>query len=222
VSIPALFVKKNFKMLLATVFSIIAISLLSIIIIGSKPCNDFINSVLFDHLNGKLEGQNPYAFAFQSWNSLALNLFSKDAVINPNPVFDWPAGVFMLKSIIFLILISTLFYALYKLRKHPNLAEYSIVFFSLFVLAFSPASASYHLLLLLFPVSLLIGLQKDNERFIAFLICFLFLFGFSGILFDFINSKVSFLPFRFYRLILLNGFFVMSVLLVTNINSKGK
>ena len=54
VSIPSLLVKKNFRMLIATVLSLIGIALLSIIIIGLKPCNDFINSVLFDHLNGKL------------------------------------------------------------------------------------------------------------------------------------------------------------------------
>ena len=210
VSIPSLFVKKNFRMLMATGLSLLGIALLSIIIIGIKPCNDFINSVLFDHLNGKLEGQNPYAFAFQSWNSLALNLFSKDVIINPDPVYDWPAGVFVLKFVVFFGLISTFCFVIYKLRTHPNLAEYSIVFCSLFALAYSPASASYHLLLMLFPVALLIKLQNDNERFIAFLICFLFLIGFSGILFDFINSRISFLPFRFYRLILLNGFFVMT------------
>ena len=211
VSIPALFIKKNFKMLLATALSLIGVALLSIIIIGVKPCNDFINSVLFDHLNGKLEGQNPYAFASQSWNSLALNLFSKDTVINPNPVFDWPQGIFILKLLVFLGLLSTLVYAIYKLRKHAKLAEYSIVLISFFALAFSPASASYHLLLLLFPIALLINLEKDNEALIAFLVISIFVLGFSGILFNFINSKVSFLPFQFYRLIFLNSFFVTSI-----------
>ena len=211
VSIPALFIKKNFKMLLATALSLIGVALLSIIIIGVKPCNDFINSVLFDHLNGKLEGQNPYAFAFQSWNSLALNLFSKDAILNPNPVFDWPQGVFILKLLVFLGLLSTLVYAIYKLHKHPKLAEYSIILISFFALAFSPASASYHLLLILFPIALLINLHKDNEAFIAFLVISMFVLGFSGILFGFINSKMSFLPFQFYRLILLNSFFVTSI-----------
>lgn len=210
VTLPAFLIRKNFKVIVATGISLVGIIGLSIIIIGIKPCNDFINSVLFDHLNGKLEGQSSYAFAFQSWNSLALNLFSIDPIINPHPVFHWENGVLILKAIIFLGLISTLFYTLYKLRNHENLAAYSIVFLSLFTLAFSPASASYHLLLLLFPVALLIGLQKENERFIAFLICSLFVFGFSGIVFDFVNSKIHFLPFQFYRLILLNLFFVIT------------
>lgn len=214
VTLPAFLIRKNFKAIVATLISLIGIALLSIIIIGTKPCNDFINSVLFDHLNGKLEGQNPYAFAFQSWNSLALNLFSNDSIINPNPVFDWPNGVIILKAIVFVGLISTLIYTLHRLNNHPDLSAYSVVFLSLCALAFSPASASYHLLLLLFPVALLIGLQKENERFIAFLICSLFVFGFSGIVFDFVNSKISFLPFQFYRLILLNLFFVMTAIFV--------
>jgi len=220
VSIPSLLVNRNFKMLVATAISLIGIALLSIIIIGTKPCNDFINSVLFDHLNGNLEGQNPYAFAFQSWNSLALNLFMKDAILNPNPVFDWPQGVVIFKAIVFLVMISVLVYSIFGLRDHPRLSEYSIVFLSFFALAFSPASASYHLLLLLFPGALLIGLQKGNESLISFLICSLFVLGFSGILFDFINSKISFLPFRFYRLIILNVFFVGSVFLVAKTNVR--
>lgn len=210
VTLPALLIRKNFKVILATIISLTGIALLSIIIIGVKPCNDFINSVLFDHLNGNLEGQSSYAFAFQSWNSLALNLFSRDSIINPDPVFDWTQGVFVLKIIVFLGLISTLVYTLYRLRNHRELASYSVIFISLFALAFSPASASYHLLLLLFPFALLIGLQKENERFIALLICSLFVFGFSGILFDFVNSKIHFLPFQFYRLILLNSFFLFT------------
>ena len=209
VTLSAFLIRKNFKVIVATGISLVGIVILSIIIIGIKPCNDFINSVLFDHLNGKLEGQNPYAFAFQSWNSLALNLFSKDVIFNPNPVFDWPNGMLIFKAVVFLALISTLIYTLYKLRNHSDLPSYSIVFLSLFALAFSPASASYHLLLLLFPVAILFGLQKGNERFIAFLICWLFIFGFSGIVFDFINSKIHFLPFQFYRLILLNSFFLI-------------
>ena len=211
VHLPSLVIKKNYRMLFVIAISLIVIEMLSIIIIGTKPCNDFINSVLFDHLKGKLEGQNPYAFAFQSWNSLALNLFSKDAVLNPNPVFDWPQGIFILKLIVVLGLLSMLVYAIFKLRKHPKLAEYSIVLISFLALALSPASASYHLLLLLFPIALLINLQKDNETFIAFLVSSMFVLGFSGILFDCINSKVSFLPFQFYRLILLNSFFVTSI-----------
>ncbi len=219
VTLPALLIRKNLKTIVATVISLVGISLLSIIIIGIKPCNDFINAVLFDHLNGKLEGQNPYAFAFQSWNSLALNVFSKDEIINPNPVIAWTNGVVILKSFVFVGLISILIYTFYKLKNHPDLAAYSVVFLSLFALAFSPASASYHLLLILFPVALLIGLHRDNERFIAFLICSLFVFGFSGIVFDFINSKIHFLPFQFYRLILLNLFFLFTSHFILKANS---
>ena len=222
VTLPAYLIRKNFKVIVATGISLVGIVILSIIIIGIKPCNDFINSVLFDHLNGKLEGQNPYAFAFQSWNSLALNLFLKEEIINPNPVFDWPNGKLIFKAVVFLALISTLIYTLYKLRNHSDLPSYSIVFLSLFALAFSPASASYHLLLVLFPIALLIGLQKQNERFIAFLICSLFVFGFSGIVFDFVNSKISFLPFRFYRLILMNGFFIVASIKVLGMKNDLK
>lgn len=222
VTLPALLIRKNFKVILATIISLTGIALLSIIIIGVKPCNDFINSVLFDHLNGNLEGQSSYAFAFQSWNSLALNLFSRDSIINPDPVFDWTEGVFVLKIIVFLGLISTLVYTLYRLRNHRELASYSVIFSSLFALAFSPASASYHLLLLLFPFALLIGLQKENERFISFLICSLFVFGFSGIVLDFVNSKISFLPFQFYRLILLNLFFIMVAIKIILLEEETK
>ncbi len=216
VSLPSLLIRKNVKVIIATGISLIMIAMLSIIIIGQKPCNDFINTVLFNHLNGKLEGQIPYASAFQSWNSLALNAFVKDEILNPQPVFDWPTGTVFLKGVVFLSLVSILFYVLYKLRNHPKLPSYTLVFVSLFAMAFSPVSASYHLLLLLLPLAILIDLQKNNERFIAFIVCFIFLFGFSGFLFDFLNSKVSFLPLRFYRLILVNGFFVVTGIWVAN------
>lgn len=210
VILPSMFVAKRFKAIAFTAIGLIALALLSIIIIGMKPCNDFINQVLFSHLNGKLEGQSPYASAFQSWNSFWMNVFVKDDVLNPHPVFDHSNLFAVAKMITDISLLGILLYTIYRLKSSPHFSEITVVLFSLFAFALSPASASYHFLLLLLSLAILLRLFQKDERMIAWIALFVVSVGFSGFVMDQLNQHVQFLPLRFYRLWLINGFFIFS------------
>ncbi|MGB0886687.1 MAG: glycosyltransferase family 87 protein [Vicingaceae bacterium] len=162
---PIVYFLYNFKNKRKTIIGIISsvalISLLPIIINDTSSYNAFIN-VFFNHLNGNLSGQGQFSFNFQSVDALMSNLFIYDKQLNPNAVFNLPYLKTIFKSIFTL---TVLFFAIkvYKNSTHQtkNIAiGASIIGASLLI----PASAAYHLLLLI-PSSFLIlnFLKKRNN-----------------------------------------------------------
>lgn len=125
----------------------------SVLVLGWELHAQFFTSVFSSHMDGQMA--NPFALRYQSWNSLLRALFIKDQVLNPNPFIDWAGGLFFVRLLIVMLLLSTL---VVTFRRHV-LSERSIGMrlALLFVvsLLLSPASASYHMLLLALPAALI-------------------------------------------------------------------
>ncbi len=178
VFVAYLFKKKAKNMQSILVFLLtIAILFTLFIILDPLSYTEYFNA-LTSHTQGNLPGQGKYAIAFQSIDSLLNNLFVFDVVENPNPFLDWSVAKLVIKSILFLLLGGACFHMFKRDKYEFNHITISIAVIGAFVLI--PASASYHFLLLIFPVAI-IGkwLTESSPRIPLLFIIALLLFTFS-------------------------------------------
>jgi hypothetical protein len=172
-------------------WSLVTIALLIVIqlaFFGPRVMNDYFTTAFLPHLGSDLSGQGMYSFPFQSWDSLARNLFVYDAVANPQPLIHWPAGRNLLKILVAIIVGSAGLLAMYRIRligagpleaggRRPS-AEIFMAVVSLAVLVVLPASATYHFVMLLLPLGLLIGNRILPQRIATVAIGLYVLIGF--------------------------------------------
>lgn len=123
----------------------------------------FLRHTLLPHLDGVLSLQGGYPLAFQSLNSLLRRLFVFDPVANPLPVFDWPPGYHFGKAIFFIAVLGSLGWQWCRLRGWPpdDALALRLAVFALGAFVLLPASATYHMVLLLLPLSLLLATGKS-------------------------------------------------------------
>ena len=96
---------------------------------------------------------------------------------------------------------------LIQITKTEKKAVYSYILFSFLIAILSPASASYHFLLLLPAIALFLKICDDTETKIVTLV-FVLLCGYSQIAVDRLPDYLHLLPVVFYRLMLMNIFCV--------------
>ena len=207
VILPDWIIKKNWKAINGLLMGGIIIVLISFLFLGEKPCIDFVKSVLGNHLNSRLEGQSPYSPAFQSWDAFLKILFVKDDILNPNPLFDSLLIFYALKILIIVFYVALAIKLLIQITKTEKKAVYSYILFSFLIAILSPASASYHFLLLLPAIALFLKICDDTETKIVTLV-FVLLCGYSQIAVDRLPDYLHLLPVVFYRLMLMNIFCV--------------
>jgi len=208
--VPILIIKRKWKGLFSLLLTIILINLITIVITGHEIYLQFIKHVLFSHLNGELSSQSKYAVQFQSWNSLLRILFVQDPIENKIPLFDSPSAFIMVRISIYLIFIYVTANLIYRIRENKNFLPYSSVILTLALLVLTPASATYHLLILAFPLILLLS-KAIEEKKKAYSRSFVLIYIMIGCL-PFVNNQLlkGNLLFSFYRLWLLVIFFIMS------------
>jgi hypothetical protein len=173
--LPVVILKRKWKVFLSFLTTFIFINLLTMLVLGYEVYIRFFQTVLFSHLNGELSSQSKYAVQFQSWNSLLRNVFVYDKLENPNPLIN---NVFLFNStrilvyLIFLILSGVI---IYRLRNNRNIVPFSFIILTILLFVLTPASASYHLLLLVIPVVLLLKLSEGRHTLynIAFLVLYI-------------------------------------------------
>jgi hypothetical protein len=124
---------------------------------GREVMHDYLVTALLPHLASELSGQGMYSFPFQSWDSLARNLFVYDAQANPDPWLNWPAGRTVVKLAITTLAAASVLLILVKFRNSPDRKMMFIALPALAVMAILPASATYHFVLLLLPLGLLLA-----------------------------------------------------------------
>jgi hypothetical protein len=150
--------RKEWKLILGGATAILAVALTSIGVLGWKIHEDFLSSVLGNHLVANMSMQDPFTASFQSFDTLFRRLFLFDATLNPGPWMALPrlqvAGVIISKASIFLAGVATLF----KLARSAggNAAAPSIGLLGVLTLLLAPATATYHFVLLWLPVGLLV------------------------------------------------------------------
>jgi hypothetical protein len=186
----------NRKLVGYSILAMTGLNLVEISVFGLDLFRTYLVQVLLPHLHGSLSMQTPYATAFQSWESLLRNLFVFHPVENPAPVFDWPAGKWLMQGIVYATVFSTAIYLLWK-AKNLLPAQRKLVYLSIpamACLAVLPASATYHFLLLTFPFALfllLIQAWHSPKWLVAFLVL--------------IYASIGFAPFGFLQKMGLQG-----------------
>jgi hypothetical protein len=219
--IPVLVIKKRWMALGWLICTVVIINFITILMIGWGVYNQFFSHVLFAHLNGNLSGQSDFAIQFQSWNSFLRNLFIFDPLENKYPLFNSRFLFNMTRIFIYILFIGITIAAIYKSRNDRDFYTYSTALSAILLLLLSPASATYHLLLLSFPLILLLSLDNKSHpsKYGIFLTVIYMIVGYSPL---FIN-KLSFfklIPYiSFYHLWLMVIFFIVSVL---NISANRK
>ncbi|HWS69134.1 MAG TPA: glycosyltransferase family 87 protein [Steroidobacteraceae bacterium] len=151
--------RKEWKVVLGGAAAILTVTAVSIGVLGWKIHEDFLSSVLGNHLIAKLDLQDPFTARYQSFDSLFRRLFIYDATRNPQPLYALPRlqgiAVSITKASILLAAISTLV----KLARRgaDSATAPSIGILGVVTLLLAPATATYHFVLLWLPVGLLIN-----------------------------------------------------------------
>ena len=150
--------RKEWKVVLGGAAAILMVTSVSVGVLGWKIHEDFLTSVLGNHLIAKLDLQDPFTASYQSFDSLLRRLFIYDATLNPRPLWVLPrlysVGLIVTKVSIFLAAIATLV----KLARSgaAGTTGLSIGILGIFTLLLAPATATYHFVLLWLPVGLVI------------------------------------------------------------------
>lgn len=213
---PALFlvefiVRRERKIIVSFVTTLCVLMILGIAVMGPAVHVQFLRSVLGPHLQGNI--QDPFSPTFQSWNSLFRRLFLYDSIRNPNPFIQASFAYVVCLTLIYGAVVAALMAGM-RQASH-RFGEYgpSIQFALIGVagLLLLPASATYHFLLLVPSVAILLGGKVWNlpQKILAVL-----------------YSCIGFIPFRFFdqfassgiftvmaypRLMLMTGLFTASV-----------
>jgi hypothetical protein len=199
--IPILILKKNWKALGSLIIIFLLVNVIACLIFGTGVYVQFFREVLLSHLNGELSNQSKYSVQFQSWNSFLRNVFVYDRVENSSPLINSIFLFNFFRFLVYLVFPIVSILIIYKLRNHKDFFPISIIVLSLLVFVLSPASASYHILLLVLPVVLLLNLSSEKNLFYSLIFISLFiLIGFSPFLLNKINRQVLGLFFVYHRL----------------------
>jgi hypothetical protein len=184
--------RKNIQLIVVFFLFLVVFLISQFLFFGSDLMNEFFNSSLLPHLDGELDGQNLYSFQFQSWDNLFRNLFVFHAAENPTPLINWPAGKSILKIIVYAVVAISTLLVLFK-NKNSQDEKKQIIFLSipsLAALVILPASATYHFVLLVIPLALLLssGLLRGKTKIVIVIIYLLIGFIPYGIFFRLANS----------------------------------
>ena len=222
--IPVLLISKKGRALMTVLLVIILINLTALFFFGMAVYSEFITKIFFSHLNGELSDQSKYAVQFQSWNSFLLNLFVYDPVENPTPLINNLFLFSFVKGFIYLFFISFSAYVIINIRVEKNFMPKGISLLCILVFVLSPASASYHLVLLSLPALLLIDISFEEKKH-KYSLIFIIIYVATGFI-SFVIKKVevdSFsLFFPYYRLWMMILFFFTTVCYLQSMKKKLK
>ena len=137
---------------------ILVIVLLSVALLGWKIHEEFLTSVLGNHLTANLSLQDPFTARFQSFDTLYRRLFVYDARRNPEPLIVAPmlcdVARLVTKVAIALVALATLIRQARAAGAAATAASLGLL--GIVTLLIAPATATYHLVLLWLPVALLV------------------------------------------------------------------
>jgi Glycosyltransferase family 87 len=165
--------RKQWRVVLGGGAMILAVASVSVGVLGWKIHQDFLSSVLGNHLTGNANVLDRFSASYQSFDTLFRRLFVFDAAANPLPLFSAPRlasmGAPITKAAIFLAAMATLV----KLARSgvATASAPAIGILGILTLLLAPATATYHFVLLWLPVGLLIGyFFREGASFYAYLI----------------------------------------------------
>jgi len=137
---------------------IVGVLLASLVVLGWPIHQTFIVSILGHHLTAHIGAQDPFAAAFQSFDTLFRRLFVLDPSANPHPLMVAPSfglAATVLTKIVLLVVAAAALRRLAHASQEGAVAP-SFGILGLLVMLLAPATATYHFALLWLPVGLLI------------------------------------------------------------------
>lgn len=154
--------RKRYRLVIGAAAAALAVFGAGLIAGGLKMNLYYLSVILPRHLAGSI--QNPFTVHFQSFDSLFNRIFIPNGTLNPHPILDAPFLGMWLRSFVPLLAVSLLVAAIFELRHTPEHERtlYSAAVLVLFGLAVSPASATYHLTLLIVPMTILFALTAEE------------------------------------------------------------
>ncbi|HYQ86173.1 MAG TPA: glycosyltransferase family 87 protein [Bacteroidota bacterium] len=183
--LPLFIVRKEWKLIFSFLLTILILYALSVLVLGIEVHRQYLR-VLTSHLDGNI--QDGYSATFQSWNSLLKRIFVRDPAWNPEPLVGWPPGYILIKFAIYGIVAFLTFRACRdaaaSLGSNAPSVQFALV--SIAGLLLLPASATYHFLLLVLPVGLLLSVERAPWRLKQKMILGLFIL-------------IGFIPYRIFR-----------------------
>jgi hypothetical protein len=150
-------------MLIYSAISLFSLAIIQLLLLGTDTTMAYL-AILFNHLDGNIPGQGAFPKAFQSFNSFFGHVFVFDPIENPDPIIDWPFG----KTIFRIIPIGVVGYFIYKfndLYKESGkeiLTDIRLILLGFGIMTVLPAGATYHFLLLILPLTILIKRLKTH------------------------------------------------------------
>lgn len=156
--------RRQWNLCLACVATILLVLGISLCLMDLQTFRVFLVEVLPRHLQGEI--QDPYAVTFQTWSSLFRRLFLYEPLLNPSPVHFSPLLFMVFKNISFWIILSTGLLALLRVRfgDEESRFRFQIGWILLLLLLVSPASATYHFLLLTISTAFLVQILLSRQQ----------------------------------------------------------
>ncbi len=159
-------VLRKWRVVQGALVAILCVSGLGVGILGWSLHQTFFTEVLPPHLSGNLTQQDPFSSVFQSFQSLFRRLFLFDPVLNPRPFLDSPVLFAAFRIILPAGLILFLVILGRQVLKVDDIPMSNTLFglSSILVLVISPATATYHTLLLWLPTALLLSSDALRDK----------------------------------------------------------
>ena len=151
-------VRRQWKAFWGFLGTIAALALLAIAWFGWSDVWYFANTVMARAIDGSVN--DPYNPGWASMTALFRKTFMAEAELNPHPLWHAPAVFFFIRSLYTIGIVTVALVALAKTPRHQDARALAWFVIVLFVL--SPNAASYHFVLLLVPVALL--LPEKTQR----------------------------------------------------------
>lgn len=165
--LPAFWLTGRRKFILVFLASTIALVLFQFAFFGATVMKDFLFTSLLPHLDGRLSGQGIYHYQFQSWESFLSFLFVADPQFNAQPFISFAPAKTPLKYFIILMVLTAMLLVIMKVVRWPESHRLPACLAILGVTGFAllPASATYHFVMLAFPVLLISTLPGLDTRY---------------------------------------------------------
>lgn len=218
----SLVVKKQYRChALLICLGLLLINGLLICFCGISSYVTYFSARLMPYINGQVFSELPYDYAYQSFHSLFANLFLKDELLNPHPVFESSTGYWFMIMLLRGISISFIIYVLFLFNREKISVEVFLSLLVLVILAFEPGSASYHLLLSIPAFALCIKKFSHSIRKVATASTFVLLTGFMPTFIEkYLVTQTDFALLHYSRLFLaiLMLFYMFYTLAIQNKN----
>src|SRR5215471_17137816 len=144
-------VRRQWRALLGFVGAVAGIGVLTVAIFGWRGVWYFSTTVMSRGLDGSVN--DPYNPGWASMTAFLRHSLVAEAELNPHPWTQAPAAFFFLRG---LYTLGVLGLALLVLRRHSKEPAQAFAWFTIVLFVLSPNTASYHYILLLVPVALLL------------------------------------------------------------------